>query len=375
MTRKLLILHDSPDFGGHEKMLLELLPAVLGDDAPFDETMFYVPHMNTRLRNALAGLSPRLRLADWPFVKRRGEPYLHRFRFGYRAAVRDIVGRERPDTVLLVQGRIEHLAVPMAVLPRDIRVVSYLPMAHSMAEMGRSGTSGDRVRRTLYARPDHFIVPSEAVAAQVVAAGGTAPVTVAANVVAPPEDIAPAAARVALGLPQDRRIALFLGRLDTAQKGLDLLAAAIARAGAERLRHWTFVIVGDGPGRALLDGAAAATGVDIRLVAWTDTPGRYLAAADVLLLPSRWEGLPLVMLEAMHAGLPILASPIDSSRLYLPAGNLDDFATIDLPAALDRVTAPAAVAAFGAAARDRLAGQTLAAARAAFATALAGTPR
>lgn len=371
MTRRLLILHDSPDFGGHERMLLDLLPAALGDNSPFDETVFYAPASNVRLDAALRPLSPGLEVRHWPFVKNRGEPYLHRFRWSYRAAVRRALASVRPDTVLLVQGRIEHLAVPMSVLPTDTRVVSYLPMAHRLADMGRTGRIGDKVRRRLYRRPDHFIVPSEAVAQQVADAGGISPVTVTPNVVALAPNRSQMSARQTLGLPGDGRIALFLGRLDPLQKGLDRLLAAIARAGAARLRDWTFVFVGDGPGRAMIEDGAAL-GVRQVLVPWTDDPGAYLAAADVMLLPSRWEGVPLVMLEAMQAGLPILASPIDTCRLHLPAGNLVDFDMVDLPAALASVTAPAAVVDYREMAASLLKTQTLDASRASFLHALTG---
>ncbi len=164
MADRLLVLHDSADFGGHERILLDLLPAVL-DGSRFDEVTFYVPGANHRLQAALAALAaPRLRIEIWPFTKRRAEPYLYPFRRLYARHVRRIVAREQPHTTLLVQGRIEHLAVPAMALSADERIVSYLPMAHRLTDMGRSGWLGDRIRRRLYRRPDLFIVPDSAVA-------------------------------------------------------------------------------------------------------------------------------------------------------------------------------------------------------------------
>lgn len=348
-------------------MLLALLPAVLGSSERFEETVFTVPTRNIRLRVALDG-RPRLRVIDWPFEKRRAEPYLHRFRRGYRAAVRALIEAERPDTVLLIQGRIENCAVPMAVVPRGPRLVSYVPMAHRMVDMGR-GAFGDRVRRSLYARPDAFIVPSPAVAEQLRAAGVNAPVTVAHNVVDPPPQTERVAARRALGLPEAGRIALFLGRLDMAQKGIDVLLGAIDRGGA-RLAGWNFVLVGDGPARAAIE--AAASGRDIQVIPWTDRPDLYLSAADILLLPSRWEGLPLVLLEAMTYGVSVLASEIDVFRMYLPEANRMSFIDGDLGAALDRVTASEAVEIYRRDAALALAPHTLEAAQRAFTDALVG---
>jgi glycosyltransferase involved in cell wall biosynthesis len=369
VTRRLLALHDSADFGGHERILLDLLPAIL-DGRRFDEVVFIVPEANQRLRDALAALgSARLRVETWPFVKRRAEPYLHPLRRRYAARVRAAMARERPHLVLLVQGRIEHLAVAARALPRDVPVVSFLPMAHRMVDMGRSGTLGDRVRRRLYRRPDLFVVPDAAVARQVARAGGTAPVRVVDNVVAP-VTATREAARAALSLSADARIALSLGRMEAGQKGTDLLLDAIVRD-APALSDTTFLFVGDGPAAARLAAVATAhPGVDIRHAGWSDRPDLYLAAADVLLMPSRWEGLPLVMLEAMTAEVPLLASPIDVFATYLPPDNLADFATVTLSEAIARVTAPPARAAYAARAREVLAPRTLTASRAAFAAAL-----
>jgi glycosyltransferase involved in cell wall biosynthesis len=369
MMRRLLALHDSPDFGGHERILLDLLPAILDGDR-FDEIVFYVPVSNHRLREALAALgSARLRVETWPFTKRRAEPYLSPLRRRFAARIRGVVARERPCLVLLVQGRIEHLAVAADTLPRDVPVVSFLPMAHRMVDMGRSGTFGDLVRRRLYRRPDLFIVPDAAVARQVALAGGDAPVRVVDNVVAP-VTATRAEARIELGLSSKARLALFIGRLDAGQKGIDRLLDTIVRDAAA-LSNTTFLFVGDGPAAARIEATKAAhPDVDLRHTGWSDQPDLYLAAADVLLMPSRWEGLPLVMLEAMTVPLPLLASTIDVFAAYLPPANLVDFETASLAEAIARVMAPDAVAAYAARAAATLSSRSLATSRAAFATAL-----
>lgn len=366
--RALLILHDSADFGGHERMFLQFLPALLAEEAGLAVT-FRFPAANHRLRAALQPYAGRLRLAEWPFVKGRGEPYLHPLRWRYRAAIRRILAEDRPDTVLLVQGRIENLAVPMHAIPRPVRIVSYVPMAHRLADMGRAGV-GDPVRRPLYRRPDHFVVPSEAVAAQVRAAGGEAPVTVAHNVVTPPPRSDRLSARRALGLGEEGRIALLPGRLDAAQKGIDRLLAAIARARPGSLDGWAFLFVGDGPARPRIERLAAQAPERFRIVPWSDRPDLYLSAADALLMPSRWEGVPLTMLEAMRYGLPILASDIDVFRLYLPPAHRTDFERADLGEALARIVEPETVDAYARHAAGLLRTHTLESERRAFLRAL-----
>jgi glycosyltransferase involved in cell wall biosynthesis len=372
MQSKLLILHDSPDFGGHERMLIALMPSLFDANAPFDDVAIALPAANTRLQASLAHAFPALRQIETRFTKRRGEPYLRHLRFGYRRAVRRLISKENPDTVLLVQGRIENLAVPLSVIDPKMRIVSYLPMAHRMSEMGRSGTLGDRVRWPLYKRPDQFIVPSETVAEQLLRAGSTAPVAVAHNVVSPPPRIAQHTARAQVNLPSEKKIALFIGRLDTASKGIDALLEAIRRAGAERLREWSFIFVGDGPERGAIESFAKEVAIDLRLIAWTDQPEIYMAAADIVLLPSRWEGVPLVMLEAMQYEIPILASDIDVYLQYLPTANVYNYLRIDLAAVMQSLIRPDAVERFAAHARAKLAPMTIQASRQTFANALTG---
>jgi len=99
-----------------------------------------------------------------------------------------------------------------------------------------------------------------------------------------------------------------LGRL-TDQKGYDALVRALPS-----LPDATLVLVGDGPERGALEALAAELGVAERLLVtgWTESARRWLPTFDAFALPSLWEGMPLVILEAMHAGLPVVANDVGS---------------------------------------------------------------
>ena len=327
--RRLMIFHDSPDFGGHEKAFLTWLPAVL-DSPLLHELSVVLPSRNRVFAEALRRLGgERLRILASPFCKERGEPYRAPMRFSYRRYVRALLARHRPDVVLLLQGRIENALVPMLAVPPEIDLVSYLPMAHSLREAapGRNVAGiGDLVRRRYYARP-RFIVPSQAVARQVREAGGRRPIHVVRNAVAdPPDRPDKHTARHLMALPAHGKVALFIGRFDVYQKGLDLLVQAIQGSSA-RLSGWHFVFVGDGPGKPMIEDLCRCLPgpCTAQMFAWTDRPQLMMAAADVLLLPSRYEGVPLALLEAQMLGLPVLASDIDVYREYLPDANRVDF--------------------------------------------------
>ena len=118
------------------------------------------------------------------------------------------------------------------------------------------------------------------------------------------------------GVADEDRVVLVLGRLSP-EKGQDVALEAFAGLGrGEERNRIRLVLVGDGAAREALETRARRPDLAgrVHFAGWRDDPWRCLGAADVFLLPSRREGLPLALLEAMAVGLPIVATDVGAVR-------------------------------------------------------------
>lgn len=126
----------------------------------------------------------------------------------------------------------------------------------------------------------------------------------------PAHESAGRAVRAQLDLPHNARVLLLVGRL-SAEKALDVLLDALARLpGSEPPIH--ALLAGDGPLRAELEARARDLGLADRvhfLGFRRDVPA-LLAAAEAYVISSHTEGLPMVLLEAMAAGVPVVSTAV-----------------------------------------------------------------
>lgn len=134
--------------------------------------------------------------------------------------------------------------------------------------------------------------------------------------------------------PEGARRILFVGRLDR-QKGADVLFSAMRTLGD---RAFAVVVgssvVGDG-------GLAATAPANVRIAGWLPRPeiADLYASAEVLVAPSRWEGLPMVAIEAMRAGLPVVATRVGGLPEIVEDGVSGRLVDADDPEQLSRVLA------------------------------------
>lgn len=120
-----------------------------------------------------------------------------------------------------------------------------------------------------------------------------------------------------LGLsPAERKtLMLFAGRLSI-QKGVDVLLRSLAEADRD---DYLCLIAGDGEERPKLKEMVARLGLQkrVRFLGNRSDVTRLLKQVDFMVLPSRYEGLPIIILESMSAGCPIIATAVDGTAEVL----------------------------------------------------------
>ncbi len=127
------------------------------------------------------------------------------------------------------------------------------------------------------------------------------------------------AVRRSLGLANHHVCVGFVGRL-VHQKAPELLIRALAEV-AGRFANLRLLLVGTGPLETALRRQASRSGVESQIIWLGERPGpQVMPAFDMFVLPSLYEGLPYVLLEAMACGLPILSTRVGGARFLIQEG-------------------------------------------------------
>ena len=140
----------------------------------------------------------------------------------------------------------------------------------------------------------------------------------------------------ALPLPSSDELRLAcVARLEVREKGQDMLLRALAAA-KWRDRPLTVTFYGDGPQREAMADLAAALGVrGVRFAGFADDIEAVWRDHHGLVLPSRSEGLPLALLEAMACGRPAIVTDVGGCAELVEDGRSGFVAAAPTPAALD----------------------------------------
>lgn len=316
-----LFVDGAAAFGGHEVMLLRWLEELSAQRAV---GTFLMARRDSQLARAGARHASIIDLPGASAGAGRGV-------FG---ALRDLAVfvraalALRPSVCIVAEGCL--LSQPLFVLAGrliGLRVLLYVPMLQTSVSMGFArGRLRDAIVRHVYSKLPHgWVTITREQGEEFRAwAGIKRPILVLQNTVSRAIEAAPIGTAGLIEPASDRRLrVVVLGRLEPHQKGIDMLldhAAAHPELGfAIRL---TFV--GTGPfeetlAERLKEDAALASWVT--LLPWSPTI-EIMHDHDVLLMTSRYEGVPLVMLEAMALGVPVVAPNFPGTRAFLTPGCL-----------------------------------------------------
>jgi glycosyltransferase involved in cell wall biosynthesis len=126
-------------------------------------------------------------------------------------------------------------------------------------------------------------------------------------------------------------VILAVGRL-TDQKAFDVLIQAFSLIRKNQVAR--LLILGEGENRSALEALIQKLGLeqDVSLMGFVQNPYPYMAQASIFVLPSRWEGLPTVLVEALYLGAPVVATNCPGgSREILKNGKFGTLIPVDDP--------------------------------------------
>ena len=314
---RVLAYADSVEFSGAERAFA-LVVAELADRPDYDLTAA-VPDgaLSDELRRAVSSVHALPRVA----VRAGLSAFDPRLRRAAAAAAR-ACGAE----VALVN--LPSSQAGTSGLLAGVPTVAFLHVAASLADAGfRLGAARDRLAGPRLRRAVRIVVPAPSVRRYLWERWGFPAERVGW---APPpfralEPVERSEARRALGVGGDRRLVGIIGRVSVKQKGHDVLLRALAELDPDV----SLLVAGTGRDSDRVRALARSLGLAERvsLLGPVGRPELLYGAVDALAIPSRFEGLPLVALEALSLGAPGVAAAVDGladvwpAKWLVPAGD------------------------------------------------------
>lgn len=308
---KIIVYDDNPDYGGHQVMASHGIEALVADPAHEIVCMFNSANRKLALRlPQTAGFQ----ILAAPCTTRKFQGLLNHVSKPAITALAEQFKSLDADLILCIQGEIEDSSQALlAAKEAGIECVSYLAIPHTMQLMGaKLGRLRDRINHYLFAQPSRYIVISESMQALLEQRGATAPIEIVPNgIPSPPSSpMMPHGSHLTLGM---------FGRIEFNQKQQDFMVRCFCK-NPETFSTCRLLIAGTGPDADQLarQVARCSRSEDITMLPWQDNVNDFYGQIDVLMLPSRFEGVPLVMLEALVRGIPVIASRRDGMQDILP---------------------------------------------------------
>jgi glycosyltransferase involved in cell wall biosynthesis len=290
-----LLVADSLDVGGAERHVVELAAALAACG--------WFPSIACSVVGALEPLARSAGVPVHPLLTTRAK---RRVSLPYSWRLARLVKREGFD---LVHAHM-YASSMAAALATTVCNVPLIVTEHSQA--GWRSPQARCCSRFMYSRAARVVAVSASIRQRLLADDHLAPDRVVTIVNACPTlpDPAPQLSRADLGVPATGPLVGVVARLQP-EKGVEHFVQAAALLARHRLETH-FLVVGDGPLKDELLALAARLGIQdrIQFLGFRLHAGTLVRLLDVVVMPSLTEGTPLVVLEAMSAGKPIVASAV-----------------------------------------------------------------
>ncbi|MDQ3795292.1 MAG: glycosyltransferase family 4 protein [Actinomycetota bacterium] len=312
---RLLLVVDSLEVGGAERQVVDLAVAL--------RRKGYAVTVACSIAGDLSGALERAGIPVRPLLRRLAK---RRFSLTYAWGLRRLLKRERFD---LVHAHI-YASVAAATIATLGRGVLLVITEHTEASW--QAWRARWISRWIYRRVQRIIAVSTPIRRRLIERDGVHPdlITIIPNAV-----ISASEPHASVPLPAELRERPLVGVVARLQpeKGVARFLKAAARV-APQFPEVHFVVAGDGPLRQEL--AALTEDLDlgnrVHFLGFRSDASELMRSLDVLVVPSLTEGSPLVTLEAMAAGIPVVASAVggipdqirhDKEGLLVPPGDTD----------------------------------------------------
>lgn len=236
--------------------------------------------------------------------------------------LREAIQESRPDVAIAFMDAVNILTLAAAARTRVPVIIS----ERTDPALNPIGGAWRLLRRWMYPLASCLVVQTEA-------ARAFFPTRMRSRTWVIPNPVAAPPPRVAHRTGSQGKRVVAMGRLQTS-KGFDLLLTAFARL-ASLFPEWSLTVWGEGDERSNLEGLRDRLGLgsSVHFPGRTTDPFGKLRESDLFVLPSRFEGFPNVLCEAMACGLPVISFDCPSGPnliirheidgLLVPAGDVD----------------------------------------------------
>lgn len=287
---KILVYDDNLEFGGHQIMACRGIEALASE--PAVEVCVIYNRENMQLEK---------RIRQIPDIERRhaAQKLARQFK------------SVKPDIILCIQGdTLQSTRGIDAARRLGVRCISYIAITHPMSRTGaKLGNLRDKLNKHQLNRADEYITISESMKSMLIDRKTRIPVHVVHNgIPQPPIPI--------IKLPKKKLTLGVIGRIEFKQKQQDFMVRAFQEQ-AELLKSFNLLFAGNGPDKRRLERMIRDL-PNISRIPWMNDIESFYDQIDILIIPSRYEGVPLVLLEALARGIPVIASATDGMQEILP---------------------------------------------------------